>query len=150
MVYCCVDALLHVTSVSWVHACARVPTATTNLLVPSHHAGPGPLSTAQQQPAYVAQAVGVLALIIAVHEAGHFTAARVQVKIKDSFVVLECALFCCVGLSCPRLFMLTLTLCSMSLVMAAVHALNPVADGKAKGGRSRESTSSIEARSQTW
>eukprot|EP00983_Pelagomonas_calceolata_P122643 1160926-Pelagomonas_calceolata.AAC.3 len=41
-------------------------------------AGPGPLSTAQQQPAYVAQALGVLALIIAVHEAGHFAAARLQ------------------------------------------------------------------------
>jgi len=40
--------------------------------------GPGPLSTAQQQPAYVAQALGVLALIIAVHEAGHFAAARLQ------------------------------------------------------------------------
>ncbi|KAF5827011.1 peptidase family M50-domain-containing protein [Dunaliella salina] len=40
--------------------------------------GPGPLSTAQQQPAYIAQALGVLALIIAVHEAGHFAAARLQ------------------------------------------------------------------------
>ncbi|GFH19584.1 PDZ domain-containing protein [Haematococcus lacustris] len=40
--------------------------------------GPGPLPAALQQPLYIAQSLGVLAAIVAVHEAGHFAAARLQ------------------------------------------------------------------------
>ncbi len=54
-------------------------------------AGPGPLNAAQQQPTYVLQALGVLALIIAVHEAGHFAAARVQVRVLCACVTLHLA-----------------------------------------------------------
>jgi len=36
------------------------------------------MSQASQQPYFIAQALGVMATIVAVHEAGHFTAARVQ------------------------------------------------------------------------
>lgn len=41
-------------------------------------AGPTPLPHQLQQPLFVVQALAILAAIVAVHEAGHFLAARLQ------------------------------------------------------------------------